>query len=78
MQNDGYQPKRRRGSSPYEEMNQRLDDWVRGLRSVTQFPKGYQRIDSRKKLTDQESGAGCRSDDKGPWQDDGGESGEAV
>jgi len=78
MRNDGYQTKRRRGRSAYEEMNQRLDDWVKGLRSITQPPKGHQRIEPKKKFTDQESGAGCRTYDEGPWQDDGGESGEVV
>lgn len=78
MNSDNHQPKHRRGSSPYEEMHQRLDDWARGLRSLRQPPKGSEQSDSRKKLTNQQSDAGCQSHDEAPWQDDGGESGEVV
>lgn len=89
MQNDNYQTKHRRGSSPHQEITQGYVDWVRGLPStpltgsIKQTREYSQRGDRKKELTVRESGprqtggglAARQSDDEGHWQDDGGESG---
>jgi hypothetical protein len=72
MQNNNYQAKHRRGSSPAaREMQQGFDDWVRGLRSIEQATQELQRGDRRRELAAQE----LDTDDEARWYDDGGESG---
>jgi hypothetical protein len=56
MRNTHYQTRHPRGSTPHQEMQQGLDRWVRGLRSIEQDPKGSQRRDGRGESTTREPG----------------------
>lgn len=56
MQNNHYQTKHHRGSTPHQEMQQGFDRWVRGLRSIEQDPEGPQRRDRPGELITQEAG----------------------
>ena len=81
LQDNSYQTKLFRGSSPQEEIRQGFIDWVRGLRSIGEVPEDFMTtplVEPRANPR-MESGTPApfpqqESDDEGRWQDDGGES----
>jgi len=76
MQNNNYQTKHPRGSSPpFHEMEHGFDGWLRRLPSIKQTPTGAQQEKQKIELAEQISDPVLQTADEGRWQDDGGEGG---
>jgi|GEM_PF-4271800 len=75
--------KHHRGSSPQNELNQDIDNWVRGLRPVEdgsddllKLLRGVEEpINHVQEFVAQAFNPPPKTDDEGRWQDDGGEAG---
>lgn len=76
MQNNNYQTKHPRGSSPpFHEMEKGFDYRVGRLPLIIQTPTDTQREKQKQELADQISDPVLQTDDEGYWQDEGGEGG---
>jgi hypothetical protein len=85
MQNNQYQKHQRGSSPPVEELQERLNHWVKNLRSISDSHDDALTVrcvnrpaEHGKDVSGQKPDSNSQSVEEQRWQDDGGESGEAV